>query len=303
MSEPSGLHPHGLAPAERSGRGMQTDPRGDGLERRTAIVTGAGSQASGIGNGRATAVLLARAGAHVVLVDSVSERMVETAELIADNHGESLSLTADVTDEAECRGVVERALDRFGRVDVLVNNVGIVGPSESVVDIDLDEWRRTVDVNITSMLLMSRFAIPRMREVGGGSIVNLSSLAGTLTHPRPAYAATKGAVLSLTRSMAMTHGPEGIRVNAVAPGTVYTPMVQVEALTEQARAARVAIVPLRREGTGWDVGEAVVYLAGNRSRWVTGTTLVVDGGFSADLRMSNAATVTPEPMPSRLGPR
>jgi NAD(P)-dependent dehydrogenase (short-subunit alcohol dehydrogenase family) len=229
--------------------------------------------------------------------------MVETAELIADNHGESLSLTADVTDESECRDLVARAVARFGRVDVLVNNVGSVGPSESVVDIDLDEWRRTVDVNITSMLLMSRFAIPRMREVGGGSIVNLSSLAGTLTHPRPAYAATKGAVLSLTRSMAMTHGPEGIRVNAVAPGTVYTPMVQVEALTEEARAARAAIVPLRREGTGWDVGEAVVYLAGNRSRWVTGTTLVVDGGFSADLRMSNAATVTPEPMPSGLGPR
>jgi NAD(P)-dependent dehydrogenase (short-subunit alcohol dehydrogenase family) len=282
---------------------MDTDSRGDGLQGRTAIVTGAGSQASGIGNGRAAAALLARAGANVVLVDSVAERMIETAALIATDGGDALSLTADVTDESECRDLVARAVARFGRVDVLVNNVGIVGPSESVVDIDLDEWRRTVDVNITSMLLMSRFAIPRMREVGGGSIVNLSSLAGTLTHPRPAYAATKGAVLSLTRSMAMTHGPEGIRVNAVAPGTVYTPMVQVEALTEEARAARAAIVPLRREGTGWDVGEAVVYLAGNRSRWVTGTTLVVDGGFSADLRMSNAATVTPEPMPSGLGPR
>jgi NAD(P)-dependent dehydrogenase (short-subunit alcohol dehydrogenase family) len=282
---------------------MDTDSRGDGLEGRTAIVTGAGSQASGIGNGRAAAALLARAGANVVLVDSVAERMIETAELIANDGGDALSLTADVTDESECRDLVARAVARFGRVDVLVNNVGIVGPSESVVDIDLDEWRRTVDVNITSMLLMSRFAIPRMREVGGGSIVNLSSLAGTLTHPRPAYAATKGAVLSLTRSMAMTHGPEGIRVNAVAPGTVYTPMVQVEALTEEARAARAAIVPLRREGTGWDVGEAVVYLAGDRSRWVTGTTLVVDGGFSADLRMSNAATVTPEPMPSGPGPR
>jgi NAD(P)-dependent dehydrogenase (short-subunit alcohol dehydrogenase family) len=282
---------------------MDTDSRGDGLQGRTAIVTGAGSQASGIGNGRAAAALLARAGANVVLVDSVAERMIETAALIATDGGDALSLTADVTDESECRDLVARAVARFGRVDVLVNNVGIVGPSESVVDIDLDAWHRTVEVNITSMLLMSRFAIPRMREVGGGSIVNLSSLAGTLTHPRPAYAATKGAVLSLTRSMAMTHGPEGIRVNAVAPGTVYTPMVQVEALTEVARAARAAIVPLRREGTGWDVGEAVVYLAGSRSRWVTGTTLVVDGGFSADLRMSNAATVTPEPMPSGLGPR
>jgi NAD(P)-dependent dehydrogenase (short-subunit alcohol dehydrogenase family) len=169
-----------------------------------------------------------------------------------------------------------------------------VGPSESVVDLDLDEWRRVVDINVTSMILMSRFAIPCMGRLGSGSIVNLSSLAGTLTHPRPAYAATKGAVLSLTRSMAMTHGPEGIRVNAVAPGTVYTPMVQVEALTDEARKARAAMVPLRTEGTGWDVGEAVLYLAGDRARWVTGTTLTVDGGFSSDLRMSNATTVTPE---------
>lgn len=136
-----------------------------------------------------------------------------------------------------------------------------------------------------------------MRAAGAGSIVNLSSLADTLTHPRPAYAATKGAVLSLTRSMAMTHGPEGIRVNAVAPGPVYTPMVQAEALTEDARRARAAMVPLRTEGTGWDVGEAVLYLAGDRSRWITGTTVTVDGGFSADLRMSNATSVTPETDP------
>jgi NAD(P)-dependent dehydrogenase (short-subunit alcohol dehydrogenase family) len=170
---------------------MEIGTRSDGLEGRTAIVTGAGSQASGIGNGRASAVLLARAGARVGLVDSVAERMVETAELVAAKDGQSLCLTADVTDEAECRGVVARAVERFGRVDVLVNNVGVVGPSESVVDIDVDAWRRTVDVNVTSMLLMSRFAIARMREVGGGSIVNLSSLAGTLTHPRPAYAATR----------------------------------------------------------------------------------------------------------------
>jgi NAD(P)-dependent dehydrogenase (short-subunit alcohol dehydrogenase family) len=136
-----------------------------------------------------------------------------------------------------------------------------------------------------------------MRERGAGSIVNVSSLAGVLTHPRPAYATTKGAVLSLTRSMASAHGPEGIRVNAVAPGTVYTPMVAVEGLSDDARAERAAMVPLRTEGTGWDVGEAVCYLAGDRSRWVTGTTLTVDGGFCADLRMSNATTVTPTRAP------
>jgi NAD(P)-dependent dehydrogenase (short-subunit alcohol dehydrogenase family) len=206
-----------------------------------------------------------------------------------------VSVTADVSSEDDCRRAVEVAVERFGRVDVLVNNVGIVGPPESVVDVDLDQWQRVFEINVTSMVLMSRFAIPRMRENGGGSIVNVSSLAGVLTHPRVAYATTKGAVLSLTRSMASTHGPEGIRVNAVAPGPVYTPMVAAEALTEQARAARARLVPLRTEGTGWDVGEAVLYLAGERSRWVTGTTLTVDGGFASDLRMSNATSVTPVP--------
>jgi NAD(P)-dependent dehydrogenase (short-subunit alcohol dehydrogenase family) len=270
---------------------------GDGLTGRTAVVTGAGSQLSGIGNGRAAAVLLARAGANVVLVDAVTERLDETAQMIAEDGGNWLCVTADVSRESDCHAAVTAGVERFGRIDVLVNNVGIVGPAESVVDIDLDDWRRCFEVNVTSMLLMSRHAIPRMRENGGGSIVNVSSLAGVLTHPRVAYATTKGAVLSLTRSMAGTHGPDGIRVNAVAPGPVYTPMVQAEALTEAARAARAAQVPLRTEGTGWDVGEAVLYLAGDRSRWVTGTTLTVDGGFTADLRMTNAMSLTPEQHP------
>lgn len=280
------------------GAGPRADP--DGLQGRTAIVTGAGSQSSGIGNGRAAAVLLARAGADVVLVDAHADRMVETGELIAAQGGaRAVSVTADVSREEDCRRAVEVAVERFGRVDVLVNNVGVVGPPESVVDLDLDQWRRVFEINVTSMVLMSRYAIPRMREAGGGSIVNVSSLAGVLTHPRVTYATTKGAVLSLTRSMASTHGPEGIRVNAVAPGPVHTPMVAAEALTEEARAARAQLVPLRIEGTGWDVGEAVLYLAGGRSRWVTGTTLTVDGGFASDLRMTNATSVTPAPGTTR----
>ncbi|MFC9833676.1 SDR family NAD(P)-dependent oxidoreductase [Rhodococcus sp. NPDC127530] len=264
---------------------------GDDLQGRTAIVTGAGAQASGIGNGRAAAVLLARAGARVVLVDAVADRLDETIDLVAQVGGESLPVVADVTDETACRNIVEATLERFGGVDVLVNNVGVGGPPDDVVDLDIEAWRRLVDLNLTSMILMSKFTIPHMRAAGRGSIVHLSSLGGTISHPRPAYAATKGAVLSLTRSMAVTHGPEGIRVNAVAPGIVYTPMVAAEGLSDEARRQRAAMVPLRTEGTGWDVGEAVLYLAGERARWVTGTTLTVDGGFTADLRMSVSTTM------------
>jgi NAD(P)-dependent dehydrogenase (short-subunit alcohol dehydrogenase family) len=263
------------------------------LDGRVAIVTGAGAQGAGIGNGRAAAALLAAAGAKVVLVDLQADRLTETENLVRDSGSEFLSVTADVSTEAGCRAVVDSTTRRWERIDVLVNNVGVVGPSDSVVDIDLVEWENLFRVNVTSVMLMSKYCIPSMRSSGSGSIVNVSSLAGSLTHPRPAYATTKGAILSLTRSMASRHGPEGIRVNAIAPGPVYTPMVQAEGLSEEARAARSEMLPLRSEGTGWDVGEAVLYLAGPRSRWVTGITLTVDGGFSADLRMSNALTVTP----------
>jgi NAD(P)-dependent dehydrogenase (short-subunit alcohol dehydrogenase family) len=274
---------------------------GDGLAGRTAIVTGAGSQGAGIGNGRAAAVLLARAGATVVLVDVVGDRLEETAALIGHVGGRCMSVVADVTDPDGGQRVIRMATELFGGIDVLVNNVGVVGPPEDVVTLDIEQWRRTVEVNLTSVILMSKYTIPHMRAAGHGSIINVSSIAGTLSHPRPSYAATKGAVVSLTRSMAMTHGPEGIRVNAIAPGPVHTPMVAGEGLTEEARRARAATVPLRTEGTGWDVGEAVLYLAGQRSRWVSGTTLTVDGGFSADLRMSAATTVTPSstPRPAR----
>jgi NAD(P)-dependent dehydrogenase (short-subunit alcohol dehydrogenase family) len=264
------------------------------LDGQVAIVTGAGAQDSGIGNGRAASVLLARAGARVVLVDLDAGRLRETARLIDELGATAISVSADVSREDDCRRVVADAVDNWGRLDILVNNVGVVGPPESVVDVDIEQWTATFRINVTSVMLMSRFAIPHMRTQAAGSIINVSSLAGVLSHPRPAYATTKGAILSLTRSMASRHGPEGIRVNSVAPGAVFTPMVQAEGLTQDARAARIAMVPLRTEGTGWDVGEAILYLASPRSRWITGINLTVDGGFRADLRMTSSMTVTPE---------
>lgn len=263
-----------------------------GLTGKTAIVTGAGSQMSGIGNGRAAAVLLADAGARVVLVDSVEERLEETADLIESRGRESISVIGDVSRPEDCERIVRTAVARWGRIDVLVNNVGVVGPVGSVVDVDLDAWDECFRVNVTSMMLMSRFAIPEMKIQGGGAIVNVSSLAGVVSHPRAAYATTKGAILTLTRSMASVHGPEGIRVNAVAPGMAYTPIVQAEGLTEEGRAARAAVAPLQIEGTGWDIGEAIVYLCSARARWVTGVCLPVDGGFTADLRVTSSMSVT-----------
>lgn len=270
--------------------------RPDDLEGKVAVITGAGSRASGIGNGRAAAVLLAEAGMKVALVDSVAENLTETEELVAKAGGESLSLTADVSRADECERVVATVAERWGGVDVLFNNVGIVGPSGSVVDVDLDAWDRCFDINVTSMVLMSRFCIPHMRRRGGGSIINNSSIAGVLgAHPSVIYSATKGAVTNLTRAMAAAHGPEGIRVNALVPGFLHTPMVHGQGLSEEDRVRRRNVAPLGQggvEGSGWDVGELVRFLAGDKARFISGANIPVDGGLTAVIPMTPSMSVT-----------
>jgi NAD(P)-dependent dehydrogenase (short-subunit alcohol dehydrogenase family) len=217
----------------------------------------------------------------VALVDIAQESIAGTAELIDERGGEWLAVTGDVSDPASCAAVVEQVVGRFGGLHILVNNVGIIGPPGTVVELDLAEWERCLRVNLTSMVLMSRFAIPHLRAAGGGSIVNMSSVAGLVGGlPMVAYSASKGAINSLTRTMAFQHGPENIRVNAVAPGFVYTPMVA--GLSDADREMRRLAAPLRTEGTGWDVGRAVVYLASDEARWITGTILPVDGGLTGD---------------------
>jgi NAD(P)-dependent dehydrogenase (short-subunit alcohol dehydrogenase family) len=264
-----------------------------GLEGKVAIVTGGGSRASGIGNGRAAAVLLAAAGAHVVVVDSVAQHMEETQKLVAERGGDCLAVAADVTDPEDCLAVVATAVEAWGRLDILVNNVGIAGPPGTVVDVDLDAWDLCLRVNLTSMVLMSRAAIPRMRESGGGSIINMSSAAGLVGgHPAVAYPATKAAIIGLTKTMAAHHGREGIRVNALAPGAVYTPMVSTQGIDENAREQRRLAAPLATEGTGWDTGDAVLFLASPRSRWITGTVLPVDAGLTATLGVTYTPSVT-----------
>jgi NAD(P)-dependent dehydrogenase (short-subunit alcohol dehydrogenase family) len=254
----------------------------DRLKGKTAIVTGAGSRAEGIGNGRATAVILARHGARVTLVDTTAQWAEETKRLIDAESGTALIVEGDVSDPACCRSIVARTVDAWGRLDILVNNVGITGPRGNAVEVDVEAWDKAMRVNVASIMLMAKFAIPEMIRSGGGSIINLSSVAGLLGgHPSLLYPTSKGAIVSLTRAMAAHHGRDGIRVNCIAPGTVYTPMVASRGMTPEMRKARRERTLLGTEGTGWDIGYGALFLASDESRWITGITLPIDGGATA----------------------
>lgn len=249
-----------------------------GLSGKVAIVTGGGAAEGGIGNGRAAAILLAREGARVLVVDRDLRLAEETVEMIRKEGGEAEAFAADVTREEECAALVKAAVDRWGRLDVLDNNVGIVH-SGTVLDDNLERWERLMQVNVTSMFLVSKHAIPEMKKSGGGAIVNISSISALRPRGLTAYAVSKGAIITLTRAMAVDHGPDGIRVNCVAPGPVYTPLVYAGGqMSEEGRKRRAESGVLGTEGTGWDIGHAVVFLASDKARWITGQCLVVDGG-------------------------
>ncbi|MBK6320311.1 MAG: SDR family oxidoreductase [Dehalococcoidia bacterium] len=249
-----------------------------GLRDRVAIVTGGGAAGDGIGNGRAAAMLLARAGASVFVVDRKLELAERTVEMILAEGGQAAAFAADVTDEAACRILVEAAVARFGRLDLLDNNVGI-GSRGSVVEESADAWRRVMQVNVESMFLVSKYAIPAMvASGGGGAIVNVASISALRPRGLTSYSTSKGAVIALTKAMAVDHGPQGIRVNCVAPGPVYTPMVGAGAMSPEARENRRSASLLGIEGTGWDVGNAVRFLLSEQARYITGQMLVVDGG-------------------------
>lgn len=252
------------------------------LEGKVAIVSGAGSSGPGIGNGKATAILFAREGAGVLLVDREADRAEETQKIIQEEGGESAVFEADVTDEEQAKKAVEAAVESYGRLDILHNNVGI-GTRGSVLDVVEEDWDRVMAVNLKSMVFCSKYAIPRMLETGGGSIINVSSVAGMRGHGLVAYSASKGGVIAMTRTMAVQHAKDNIRVNCIAPGPVYTPMVAGD-MTEELRELRRTSVPLMIEGEAWDVAWAAVYLASDESRWVTGVLLPVDGGLTATSR-------------------
>ena len=248
------------------------------LEGKVAIVTGAGESAQlpRVGTGKAMSILFAREGAKVLLVDRVRPQAEVTLSAIQEEGGQASVYEGDVTSSADCRGMVEAAVERYGGLNILVNNVGIFLNPSTVIDEPEEQWDRVMNVNFKSMMLTSKHAIPRMIEGGGGSIINISSnggLRGNMKGGRLSYNVSKGAVITLTTMMAGQHGRDQIRVNCIAPGSINTPM-----LANEAGSVGVLSAPLGTVGTAWDVAWAAVYLASDESRWVTGIVLPVDAG-------------------------
>jgi NAD(P)-dependent dehydrogenase (short-subunit alcohol dehydrogenase family) len=251
-----------------------------GLKDKVAIVAGGGALGEGIGNGRAASILLAEAGVRVLVVDRDEELANNTVKMIKDRGGEALGIRGDLTQSDQCKRVVDFVLKNWGRIDILDNNIGI-DSKLSVVDETEEYWDRVMEVNLKPMFLMSKYAIPAMINSGdGGSIVNISSISATRPKGLTVYSASKGAVLSLSQAMAVDHGEDGIRVNCILPGPVYTPMVYSSGMTEDRRSIRQNASLIQVEGDGWDIGKAVVYLSSSWARYVTGQLMVVDGGCS-----------------------
>lgn len=214
--------------------------------------------------------------------------------------GKAIAVKGDVTIQDQCKAIVDKTVETFGRVDILVNSVGINGPKGTAVDVDMDAYLRAMDVNVTSMIMMAKYAIPVMKRntdngIWKGSIVNVGSVAGLKGGtPNIMYPTSKGAVVNMTRAMAANHAGDGIRVNCVCPGMVYTPMMQNAwegGMTSAMREARKERSLLKTEGNGWDVGAAVRFLAGDEARWVTGVILPVDAGATAAVMISKSFTL------------
>ncbi len=255
-----------------------------GLKDKVAIVAGGGAVGKEIGNGRAASILLAEAGAKVLVADKDDALAKNTVQMIKDRGGEATSISGDLTKSEQCKKVVDFVISKWGRLDILDNNIGIASKL-SVVDEPEENWDHVMDINLKPMFLMSKYAIPEMIKSGnGGSIVNISSISATRPRGFTTYSASKGAILSLSQAMAVDHGADGIRVNCILPGPVYTPMVYSSGMTKQHRSQRQNASLIQMEGDGWDIGKAVVYLSSSWARYVTGHLMVVDGGCSLSSR-------------------
>jgi NAD(P)-dependent dehydrogenase (short-subunit alcohol dehydrogenase family) len=262
----------------------------DRVVGKTALVVGAGSVGEGWGNGKASAVLLAREGAQVFCVDVNQRAAEETADIIRSEGGEAEAMCADASSPDQVKRSVDACVERFGTIDLLDNNVGIVEVG-GVVDVAPDLWDLVMSVNLKSCFLAMKYVIPVMASSGGGSIVNISSIASIRYTgvPYATYNASKAAINHLTRSTAAQYAADQIRVNAVLPGLMRTPMVQQSAGLAAAYGdgdveamwrAREEQVPMGTAGDAWDVAHAVLFLCSDEARYVTGIEMVVDGGLT-----------------------
>ncbi|MBI3992936.1 MAG: SDR family oxidoreductase [Candidatus Lambdaproteobacteria bacterium] len=264
---------------------------GDRLKGKVAIVTGAGQTAGETtGNGRATAILYAREGARIFAVDLRLESARETCAMIGKEGGTCTAFAADVSVKSQVRAMTEACLAAYGRIDVLHNNVGTPTGDRNVLKLAEEDWQRIMDVNLKSMYLTIQSVLPHMVAQGSGSIINISSTASIMSHPLLAYKVSKAGVNALTHAVAMGAAPKGVRVNAILPGLMNTPM----AITEQSRntgktpaqviADRDAMVPLRgKMGDAWDVAYLSLFLASEEARFITSTLIPVDGGQSGKI--------------------
>ena len=264
---------------------MGDGTRSGRLAGKVAVITGAGG-----GIGRATCLRFAAEGARVVAADVTAEANDETAAAVREAGGEAVAVTVDVTDSDSAAALIAAAEDAFGRLDVLFNNAGVMLSSDDdAVATSVDTIDRTLAVNVKGVLLGCKHGIPALRRAGGGSIINTASFVASLgaATPQVAYTASKGAVLSLTRELAVIHAREGIRVNALSPGPLHTELLMKFLDTEAKRQRRLVHIPMGRFGEAAEMANAALFLASDESSFMTGSNLVVDGGITA-------AYVTPE---------
>jgi NAD(P)-dependent dehydrogenase (short-subunit alcohol dehydrogenase family) len=255
------------------------------LDGKVALIVGGGAdgppnagETLSIGNGRATAILCAREGAAVMVADRAETLAGETAAAIRAEGGRAGSVAADVTLEDDCRRACEAAVRAFGKLDLLVNNVGIAIGGR-LLETTIEQFDTMSNVNVRGQFLMMKYAVPEMGKAGGGAIVNVSSLAAIRTGSGLPYETTKAALLGLTRSVAVTHARDKIRVNTILPGLINSSMVRRLVGDREERVA--PRIPMRRQGTPWEIAKAIVFLLSDDASYITGTELIVDGGLSA----------------------
>lgn len=250
------------------------------LADKTVLITGAAG-----GMGRLAAQVFAREGARIVAVDVAEPALRETAASVEGEGGRIVAIPADVSVAADVERAVAEGVRAFGGLNVLYNNAGIFPDDDgSIVDMDEDVFQRVLDVNLKGVSFCCKYGIPHLIEAGGGSVINVASFVALMgcTVPQDAYTASKGAILSLTRSLAVQYGRHGVRANAICPGPILTPLLESLFPNEEERLKRLNRIPLGRFGRPEDVVAAALYLASDESSWTTGTTFVVDGGISVN---------------------